>query len=254
MRQRPLTGNKFGESMRIRAERDISEAELLAYRAQEQAILAEQNSTNWPLAEESLKQANRLDPRDKLVMEYLCALYFVWKDPLDDENNRVEEQKQWLERLAEVYPEHKYANFYCGMYACTQAQRLLPNHGRFPRPPETGEDRRSLSTKVGPLLEQDLRHLSRALKLDPEHRGALHFMADIKSIQAYLADSEEVARQMRDESAEWESKERQLRETAKQSAGEPAVSRESATITFRPSPEALAEARARPFPPNPWWI
>jgi tetratricopeptide (TPR) repeat protein len=65
----------------VRAELDVWEKELQVYEEQEKSILAELNSTTWPLAEESLKRANQLDPRNKLVMEYLCALYFGWKDP-----------------------------------------------------------------------------------------------------------------------------------------------------------------------------
>jgi tetratricopeptide (TPR) repeat protein len=155
----------------LHAERDVWEWELKAYREQEKAILAEQNLTTWPRAEESLKRANQLDPRNKLVMEYLCALYFGWKDSSDEDKDRLEEAKHWFERLAEIYPEHKYADFYCCMIAVVQAQKLLPNYGRFPRPPETEEDRKFLRMKAGPLLDQAKRHLSRTLTLEPEHTG-----------------------------------------------------------------------------------
>src|SRR3954447_19646066 len=46
-------------------ERDITRPELAAYREKEKTILAEQNSTNWPLAENSLKHANKLDSQNK---------------------------------------------------------------------------------------------------------------------------------------------------------------------------------------------
>jgi tetratricopeptide (TPR) repeat protein len=230
----------------IRAERDISETELKAYREQERAILAEQNSTNWPLAEESLKEANRLDPQNKLVMEYLCALYFAWRDPLDEEKNRAEEEKQWFDRLAEVYPEHKYANFHCGLIASTQARKLLPNYGRLPPVPEP--DLASLRTKVATLLEEAKRHLSRALILDPEHTGALHFLDEVRSMEAYLADPDQAARDLRDKL------QRQFIAAQRRAAADPGQSSLSATITFEPDPEAFAEARARPFPPDPWWI
>jgi tetratricopeptide (TPR) repeat protein len=48
------------------AERDISQRELAVHREQEKAILAEQNSTNWPLAESALKRANQLEPCHQL--------------------------------------------------------------------------------------------------------------------------------------------------------------------------------------------
>jgi tetratricopeptide (TPR) repeat protein len=227
----------------LSAQRDVLESELRAYREQQAATLREQNSTNWPLAEKNLQRAHQLDTQNKLVIEYLCVLYFVWKDPLEEERDRLEEAKHWLERLAELDPEHKYANFYCGMILTTRARKLLPNYGRLPPLPEP--DLTSLRAKVGPLLEEAKRHLSRALSLDREHRGAWSLMDDVASMQAYLADPDQAARDLR------EKLEREFRAARRQAAG---TLGPSATITFRPSPEALAEARARPFPPNPWWI
>jgi hypothetical protein len=54
------------------------------------------------------------------VVEYLCALYFLWKDP-DEQIDRLDEAKHWLERLAELDPRNNYANFYCGMILTTKA-------------------------------------------------------------------------------------------------------------------------------------
>jgi len=225
---------------------------LRTYREEEKGILAEQNLTNWPLAEKSLKRANQLDPQNNLVVEYLCALYFAWKDPLDEENDRMDEAKQWLERLVELHPEHKYANFYCGMILSAKARKLLPNYGRFPPWPEP--DLASLRMKVSPLLEEASRHLARALALHGAHTAASHFVDKVTSMQAYLADPDKAARDLRDKLTESFRKHWQARATEGQTAGPAVPSGPSATITFRLSPEALAEDRARPFPPNPWRI
>jgi tetratricopeptide (TPR) repeat protein len=238
----------------VRARRDVTEAELRAYREQEQAILAEQNLTNWARAEESLQRAYRLDSQNKLVLEYLGVLYFVWKDPFNEETHRLAEAKHWFVQLAAVDPGHQYADYQCGLLASMQARKLLPHDRQFPPPPETEEHRRALRRTVGPLLEEATRHLRRALTLNPKHAGVLHQLAKVKSMEAFLAETEEDARQKQEESAEWEQKAQRVSEEARQAAGEPVWSGSSATITFCPSPEALAEARARPFPPNPWWI
>ncbi len=214
-------------------------------------MLAEQNSTNWLLAEQSLKRANQLDPQDKLVIEYLCALYFAWKDPLE-ENDRMDEAKQWLERLAELYPEHKYANFYCGMILTFKARKLLPNYGRYPALPEP--DLASLRMKARPLLEEATRHLERALALHGEKTAAPHFLDEVTSMQTYLADPDTAARELQEKATELFRKHWQARETQTQAAEDNVKSGPSATITFHLSPEALAEDRARPFPPNPWRI
>jgi len=234
------------------AKRDISEGELTAYFEQEKVVLAEQNSTNWPLAEKSLRRANQLNPEDKLVIEYLCALYFFWKDPLNEENRRLDEAKQWLERLAEVDPENRYANYYCGMLLCNKAHKLLPSHGRLPELPE--RELASLHKKVGPLLEEAKRHLSRVLSLDQQHMGALHFMADVTSMETYLADPVQSARELRERWADLFRDQQDVNAETKQAAGNAIPAGSSAFITFHLSPEALAEEMARPFPPNPWRI
>ena len=214
-------------------------------------MLAEQNSTNWALAEKSLKRANELDPQDQLVIEYLCVLYFAWKDPLE-ESDRMDEAKQWLERLAELYPEHKYANFYCGMILSAKARKLLPSYGRFPPLPEP--DLASLRTKVSPLLEQASRHLARTLTLDREHAAALHFIDEVTSMQAYLIDPDQAACDLRDKATELFRNQWQAGAAERRTAGPAVPPGPSTTITFRLSPEALAEDRARPFPPNPWRV
>jgi tetratricopeptide (TPR) repeat protein len=199
------------------AQPDISEPELAACRERENAILAEQNSTNWPLAENSLKQANQLDPQNKLVIEYLCALYSFWKDP-SEQNDHMNEAKQWLEYLLELDPGHKYANFHCGLMLTAKAGKLLPNYERFPPLPEP--DLASLRMKVGPLLEEASRHLARAIALHGEQTGASHFIDEVTSMQAYLADPDKSARDLHDKFTKLFHEHSQRSET--QAAGEAA--------------------------------
>src|SRR5579875_1030782 len=81
----------------------LREDEWAAHARQEKRMRAEQNSTNWPLAETSLRHANELDPQNQIVVEYLCALFFLWKDP-EEKIDRLDEAKHWLERLVELDP------------------------------------------------------------------------------------------------------------------------------------------------------
>jgi tetratricopeptide (TPR) repeat protein len=234
---------------------EIADAEWRAYEEQERALIIEQNSTNWPLAEKSLKRASQLDPQNKLIIEYLCALYWMWKDPVNEENDRVDEAKQWLKRLADVDPTNKYADLHCGILLSIKARKLLPDYGGSASLPD--HERASLRTKVGPLLEEARHHLTRALArltLDQEHAAVSHFMDDITSMQTYLIDPEQAAREMRDKAMEIFRKHSQSRVDETEAGGQPSPSGTSGTITFTLSPEAIAEDMARPFPPNPWRI
>jgi tetratricopeptide (TPR) repeat protein len=246
-KQRPA-----GISLDLAAEGDGGEREWAAYEQRERAILAEQNSTNWPLAEKSLKRANQLDPENELIIEYLCSLYFSWKDPLDEGNDRMSEAKRWLERLVEVRPDHQYANVYCGMILSARARKLLPNYGQYPTGPEP--DLASLRRKAGPLLDEAGRHLARALALHGEQTAAPYLMEEVTSMRAYLADPDKAAENLRDKFEEMFRQQSLGAAMQSQVAGESELSSSSATITFELSPEAIAENRERPFPPNPWRI
>jgi len=106
--------------------------------------------------------------------------------------------------------------------------------------------------KVAPLLEEATRHLERALALHGERTAAAHFLDKVVSIQAYLVDPDKSTRDLRDQLTESFQKHLQATATEGQST-EPGGRRgRPASITFRLSPEAIAEDKARPFPPNPW--
>jgi tetratricopeptide (TPR) repeat protein len=223
---------------------EYREDEWAAHAKEEKRMRAEQNSTNWPLAERSLKRANELDPQNRSVVEYLSALYFLWKDP-DEQIDRLDEAKHWLERLAELDPQNDYANFYCGVILTTKAQKLLPNYGPVPSTPEPDLASRRIS--VEPLLDEASRHLERAATLVKDQSGIRHFSEQIASMKLYLSDPDQAARDLREKHTQLFRKHVQASETG-------ASARSSAKVTFRLTPEALAEDREKRFPPNPWRI
>jgi len=218
---------------------------LVSYEEERSAFIAQQNATNWPLAEKSLKKANQLDPQNKLIVQYICVLYSFWKDPLTEENGRADEAICWLERLAELDPTDYNPNLSCATLLTMGARKLLPNYGRFPALPEP--DLPSLRTKVGPLLDEASRHLTRAaekLRSDQQRAGLQYFVDEIASMRIYLTDPEQAAREAYDKAMELYRKHSQPGGTAQTEAG----------ITFTLTAEGIAEDIARPFPPNPWRI
>jgi Tfp pilus assembly protein PilF len=61
--------------------RPLTDAEIVAEAEKERAQISEQNATNARSAEEHLKKALELEPRDEQAMEYLGVLYFWWRQP-----------------------------------------------------------------------------------------------------------------------------------------------------------------------------
>src|SRR3954464_15234316 len=96
-----------------------------------------------------------------------------------------------------------------------------------------------------------LQSTARALALYGEQTAASHFMEDVAAMRVYLTDPEKAAMMLR---AKFEDRIRQhppATETKVQGTEEAESSSSSETITFELSPDAIAEDRARPFPPNP---
>jgi tetratricopeptide (TPR) repeat protein len=228
----------------------LSQSELARHREQVEAFLREQASTNLPLAEKSLKRANELDSRDKLVIEYLCALYFGWPDP-DDDFRHKDEAMVWLERFAEVCPGNKFSHVYCGLILKDRAGKLLPNHGLGIMPPVPRPDLALLGEQAGPLLDEASRHFSIALTIDPANAAVLKLLDDINSMRSFLIDPDKAARDQRKKLEERMRQPRQAR-LEKQVADDVAPAGASGTVTFQLSAESIAEDLARPFPPSPW--
>ena len=114
------------------------ESEMTAELDRIRGLITEQNSTNGKRAEENLQQALHLEPQNKLAMAYLAALYHAWSDSTDPWGNkrrsRLTEAQHWYRRLLEIDPQHKFANYICGVIDWEKGFELLRSSGNYPRP------------------------------------------------------------------------------------------------------------------------
>lgn len=152
-----------------RSDRTWSRAEMAAEVERIRALIAEQNSTHGKRAEENLLQVLQLDPRNKLGMEYLAALYYAWLDPTSDafgnrRRLRLADAQRWYKRILEIDPEHKFANYVCGVIGWETVFDLMRSSGTYPRPLRNEEARRSLREQIAPLLDDSTRNLLRSLE------------------------------------------------------------------------------------------
>jgi tetratricopeptide (TPR) repeat protein len=112
----------------------LTPAEFAARAERRRAQIAEQNATNAASAEQHLKQALELEPRDLLAMEYLAALYFQWLHPAPvlppspwsgDFCARRDDAKEWYQRILEIDPQHRFANYVCGAMDYDKAMPII---------------------------------------------------------------------------------------------------------------------------------
>jgi hypothetical protein len=107
-------------------------------------------------------------------------------------------------RIAEHNPQHRYAHYACGVIDYQKAFVLIRSTTPgFPRPLVDEKARRSLRSKVGPLLEDSAANFLRSLEIDPNNSGAMTYLGFVNSDEAYIAENMDDSARLRAEAAEW---------------------------------------------------
>ena len=106
-------------------------AEYQARAERRRAQIEEQNATNAANAEQHLKKSLELEPRYELAIEYLGGLYYWWLDPTTEQRVRLDDAKQCYERVLEINPQHRFAEYACGAIDWDWFGRTLVSHLRL---------------------------------------------------------------------------------------------------------------------------
>jgi len=231
------------------------QAELAAYLSQFldhlRASIAEQNSTNGPRAEENLKHAVQLDPRNKMAMSYLTLLYDNWLDTERHHPRRAEAQ-QWCQRILAVDPGDKFATYASAVIYWHLALDILASSRIYQQTAPDEEARQSLEAQAGPLLENSARNFQRWLEMDPASSDPVGYLVAVRNAQAHAFGTDDDRLQARREADEWRRKVNEIHAARAKAAGQPWPAGPMATVTFtavrgpasgKPAPE--------PFPPDP---
>jgi tetratricopeptide (TPR) repeat protein len=241
--------------------RPLTDAEIVAEAEKERAQISEQNATNARSAEEHLKKALELEPRDEQAMEYLGLLYFRWREPDTSKDLRaiISRQQRWARRddarqiytrLAEINPRHRFATYLCGMIDYEKAFPIIRSTKRFPRPADE-ERRRSLRAEVGPLLQESAASFLRSLEVNPNSISAMTSLGHVRNDEAYIAESTDESTRLRAEADEWYGKAWKIMEADAKASGEPWPPGDTGAIIFDPLP---GKPVIPPFPPDPLFM
>jgi tetratricopeptide (TPR) repeat protein len=220
--------------------------ELQTKSEQRRAQTEKQNATNGAQAEAHLQQALQLEPNNEPAMEYLAALCFWWRDPATGGRTRQDEARQWYARIAEIHPQHRFANYLCGVIDCEKASAIVHSAPGYPRP-LAEESRRSLRAQVGSLLDHSAANFLRSLEIEPGSTDSMTFLGTIRNLQAFIAETIDDSVRLRAEAAEWYQKVHQRRAAQANAAGQTWPPGASATMTFHRLP---GKPPIPPFPPD----
>lgn len=158
-------------------------------------------------AQEQFKKVLDQDPNNAMAIESLASLRYnqATTPNAEERMKRLDEAKTWYTRLTTVAPNKKEAYYSLGVinylkaYSDDAAARSkLSMKPEDPGPLKDPKVRAELKAKNGAMIEEGLKHLERALQIDPEYDDAMAYLnliyrqrADLQdTVEAYKADTE----------------------------------------------------------------
>lgn len=141
---------------------------------------------NKKLAEAAIREFNKVletDPRNVTALSYIASLYFgMGAAEKTDEGRQAmfEKSKEYRKRLIEVEPQNPEHYYSVGVIDWTLAyaprMKLKADLHLRPDEPIPARERRKLAEKNGPLVEEGIAMLQKALDLNPKYLDAIAYL------------------------------------------------------------------------------
>jgi len=132
----------------------------------------------------------KIDPKDELATASIASLYFNQK--------KMDEAKEWNQKLIALNPGNKDAYYTLGVIAWTQwlipdreARNKMNMKPEDPGPLKDKKLRDELKVKYRPLLDEGVANMQKALDIDKEYDEAMAYMNLLIRYRADLDDTEE---------------------------------------------------------------
>jgi tetratricopeptide (TPR) repeat protein len=150
-------------------------------------------------AKEHFLKVLEQDPKDKIAVASLASLHYSQAQgvpKLEEKLAKLDEANQWYQKLAEVDPENKEAYYSLGVIvwakwypALMEARAKLGMKAEDPGPLKDKKVKAELTEKWGSLIGDGIKHLEKALSIDPEYDDAMAYMNLLIRERADLAES-----------------------------------------------------------------
>jgi len=153
-------------------------------------------------AQDQFQQVLDQKPNDQLAIASIASLYFNEK--------KLDDAKQWYEKLVTVNPKNKEAYYTLGVIAWTktfaprmEARAKLGMKPEDPGPIKDKKVREELVAKNLPIAEEGIKDLQTALQIDPEYDDAMAYMNLLLREKADLEDSPAAYKKDTDQADNW---------------------------------------------------
>ncbi len=150
---------------------------------------------NVAMAEAALdgfRKALELEPDNELATESMASLFFTQK--------KLDESKEWYEKLIAVNPRKKETYYNLGVIAWTKTYQPLrearSRMGMRPEDPGPLKDekiRTELAVSNMPVIEAGIANLQKALEIDPDYDDAMGYLSLSYRARADLEGSPEAS-------------------------------------------------------------
>lgn len=141
-------------------------------------------------AQDQFQKVLDQDPKNELAVEYIASLLFNEK--------KLDEARQWYEKLISLNPKKKEAYYTLGVIAWTkafqpraEARAKLGMKPEDPGPIKDKKVREELLAKNGPIIDEGIKDLDKALQIDPEYDDAMAYENLLYREKADLEDNSE---------------------------------------------------------------
>jgi tetratricopeptide (TPR) repeat protein len=140
------------------------------------------------------------EPNDKTALAYLATLAFNQAQslPLEEKLKMFDEAAKWHRRRLEVDPTEKEAYYTLGVIAYQKwipalmtARSNLRMRPEDPGPLKDKKVKEELLAQYGPIVDEGMKDLNKALEIDPEYDDAMAYLNLLTRERADLLDSED---------------------------------------------------------------
>jgi tetratricopeptide (TPR) repeat protein len=155
------------------------------------------------------------DPKEKTALASLAMIAYneAGPLPLDQKLAKYDEAAKWQKRRIEVDPNEKEAYYSLGVIdyakwvpALMLARSNLHMKIEDPGPLKDKKMREELKAQYGPIVDDGIQDLQKALEIDPEYDQAMSYLSILIRQKADLLDSSEAYKQQIDIADGWQQK------------------------------------------------
>lgn len=172
-----------------------------------------ENTQMAKMAREEFTKVLDKSPNDKLALAYLASLSYLQANgvpDLDAKLKRLDEAREWYLKLIAVDPQNKEAFYTLGViswaksYPARMAARV--KCGMKPEDPGPIKDKKlraELREKNGPVVEDGIKNLQKAIEIDPNYDDAMSYINLVFRERADIAETAEDSKKDSDQADTW---------------------------------------------------